>query len=513
MKVKRGSLNASQINALVPVYLRESLSRGQVRELASAIIDTGARASAPSQDELVVSGGPARTFPIGNMPIAVRSFYESSDLPLNVLDAMRRDSQVALGLAIVKMPVTQLGYTINCESPTIKNFINENIQNVWQNLLRDSLKSIDFGFSASELVWKSATVTIDPGKNLRKTREKKMIVLEKTKSIHPETCRIRVDNKGNFVGLNQNISGEIIRIPENKSFLITYDEEFGNYFGRSRMVSAYEPWYYKQITTQFLLRFTERFALPPYKVFYPKGITRFPNGDQKSNADIAMTIAEGISSYGNSAVPSDRDDKGNLKWDIENLDQQRLGVKPSDLVGFWDAMILRGLLIPDSGTTSGMDEETASKVFLSTIAAIVKQIEDKINKKIIWPLVQWNFPPEQRSSCRINIDDIDFMKRSEMRKLLSKIFDISAAYIKNFGALPFNKFPDIAKILEVLDIPAVDAKAYPLERASNNSKAQNLMRGKPGADSKDEGGINEANNARTGRGGNPRDDIKQDTQA
>ena len=71
-------------------------------------------------------------------------YYNSADLPLNVLDMMRRDYQVALGMSIVKFPISQLSYTVNCKSPKIRAFIKQNLENKWSSIIRDCLKSLDF---------------------------------------------------------------------------------------------------------------------------------------------------------------------------------------------------------------------------------------------------------------------------------------------------------------------------------------------------------------------------------
>jgi hypothetical protein len=375
----------------------------------------------------------------------------------------------------------------------------------------DSLKALDFGFVAFEKVWELSILTIDPGPNLRKAREREFITLKKLKPLHPSTISVRVDDKGNFAGINQDRTGEKIIIPRNKSMMVTNDEEFGNFFGRSRMVSAYEDWYWKQIATQFLLRYTERNAIPPYKVFFPSGVSRFADGTQMDNSEIAMKMATAISSYGNIAVPSKMDQNGNRIWDVEAINQGRLNMKPSENVGFWDLKILRGLLIPDKNALSAMDGETASQVYLSTLASIVKQIEEKINAEIIRPLVAWNFTVEEREDCTLNIDDIDFKKRSEMRKLMSKILDLSATFFKNGQGLPFNVFPDMTKILDSLGIPQDVAKIWVPDTVDSSGKKI-----EPPKQSKQQGPeknkTTEGNLGRKGKDGTPPDEDNVDDQ-
>ena len=519
MLVKRERQIPDHIYESIPQMVKEAFpDHDSLKYFADAIIESSS--PPPAMGEMTQSGRQRLFSPISPYNgFTGLGLFMSADIPLKVLDLMRRDSQVALGMAIVKFPITQLKYTIVCDNPAIKTFVKANLHNQWATIIKDSLKALDFGFIAFEKVWDKVKMDIDPGVNQRKMKNRTFITLKKLKPIHPSTISIRVDNKGNFSGINQDRIGEKIVIPRNKSMMIVNDEEFGNFFGRSRMVSAYESWYWKQISTQFFLRYTERFSIPPYKVFFPNGITRFANGTQMDNASIAMKMAEAISSYGNVAVPSMADDKGNKKWDIEAIQQSKLNVKPQDIVGFWDLQILRGLLIPDEHTLSAMDPDTASKVYLSTLAAIVTQIEEKINEEIVKPLVDWNFTDEEKKPCYVNIDDIDFKKREEMRKLASKILDLSAALIKNKGALPFNTFPDMSKIWDSLGVPQakaqvtvpelIDINGKVIKPEDMNNNQNDNQSGKQGPDKKER---TSGNSAREGRDGTPRDQDKQDDQ-
>ena len=494
----------------LPSELRKAMSSEMLRQFAVDITEIKVEPP-PVMGEKTV-GGRMRLFgPISAFnTFSGMGFYNSSDIPLYTLDCMRRDYQVALGLSMIKFPITQLGYTIDCADPIQKEFLRFNLDPLWTNIIRDCLKSIDFGFAGFEKVWIRKVIDIDPGKSARKAYNKDSICLEKLKPIHPMTMSVRVDEKGNFAGINQDQNGSKVILPRNKSMMITNDEEFCNFFGRSRMVSMYEAWYWKIISTQLFLRYTERCSIPPYKIFYPYGITRVGTA-QLNNADIATSMGTTISSFGNLAIPSVFDEKGNRKWDVQTLDQGRLNIKPNDIVGFWDMGILRGALIPDENTLGAMDPEIASEIFLSTLSSIVNEIETKINKEIVDPLMSWNFPVE-RASCRVNVDSIDFKKRSEMRKLYSKIIDLTATLTKNQGGYPFNVFPDVEKMLDILDIPKKEASIFiPTRYNMDGSLAKEKAAPAAGkATGPDKGELTPGNISRTGRDGNPRDQDKAD---
>lgn len=513
MAIEREAQVAQDEHPGVPGWMKEVVTdKESLRYFADAVQDAAAQGM-PSPSEMT-HAGTRRTFgPVSPFNgYTGLGLYTSANIPLHVLDIMRRDSQMALGMAIVKYPISNLGYTLNCKNPTIKKFIKENLDNKWATILKDSLKAMDFGFTGFEKVWKYATLSFDPGLSARKVRDRDFIVLQKLKPIHPVTMTARTDTKGNFAGINQDRTGENTQLPRNKSMIITNDEEFGNFFGKSRMIPAYEPWYWKQISVQFFLRYIERFSIPPYAISFPPGQTRFAGGVQMDNAKIATNMGAALGSYGNVAVPSTTDDKGNRKWSIDPIQQPKLNMKPQDIIGFWDIMMLRGLLIPDVEAISGLssrDAAISSSVFLSTLGEMVKQIQEKVNKEVVAPLVAWNFTEEEREECTLNIDDIDFNKHVEMRKLFSKILDLSASYAKNMGGLPFKQFPDMGKILEMLDIPATDIGVFVPQRydPDGNKIEEEEPEKEPGPD---KGEKTEGNQAREGRDGNPRDDDKTD---
>jgi len=501
----------------VPNWVRETVGNNKeaLRYFAEAVQSVEG-ANAPSSAEMTHAGSRRIFGPISPYNgYSGLGLYTSSNIPLHVLDIMRRDSQMALGMAIVKFPISNLGFTINCKNPVIKKFIKDNLDNKWSSILKDCLKAFDFGFAGFEKVWKYATLSFDPGLNKPKVRDRDFVILQKLKPIHPNTMRARTDDLGNFAGINQGRSGENIKLPRNKSMIVTNDEEFGNFFGKSRMVPAYEPWYWKQISVQFFLRYIERFSIPPYAIGFPPGQTRFANGVQMDNAQIATNMGTALGSYGNVAVPTTTDDKGNRKWSIEAVQQPKLNMKPQDIIGFWDMMILRGLLIPDVDTIAGLssrDSAISSSVYLSTLSEMVKQIEEKVNKEIVQPLLIWNFTEDELTECTLNVEDIDFNKAVEMRKLFSKILDLSASYAKNLGGLPFEGFPDMRKILEKLDIPAAKIGVYIPDRYdADGNKIEEPEEKEPSkGPGPDKGEKTEGNQARTGRDGNPRDEDKED---
>jgi hypothetical protein len=507
--------------ARIPDFIKSTLSPDSLFRLAETVREYDTIPKPGLGEEAYVGGMRITGTSSAFNTFSAYGYYSSSDIPLNVLDTMRRDSQVALGMSIVKYPITNLGFTVNCKEPVIKEFVRATLRPIWSTLLRNSLLSLDYGFTPFEKVWAMKRVDIDPGKNKRKIRNKRMIVLEKLKPLTPTTVSLQLDNLNNLIGVNQkNANGTTTHLNKQKSMVLTYQEEYGNYFGKARLVTAYEPWYWKIIATQFFLRWMERQAIPPYVGRYPKGQSTATNGTKYANSDLMFRVIKALSSYGNFTLPSDRDDGGNLKWDVEHIKQGDLQLTLDSIVeNVFNVAILRGLLIPDEKALSSLSPDAAVKIFLSTLEDFVKVIETKINDEIVKPLVYWNFPKDMISNCELNIDDIDFQKRAEMRKLLSKMLDVSATFIKNLGGLPYEVMPDMNKILEILDIPGVKAANYLLpviDSTGKEIKPDEKKQKKNRTDAKrgpDKGELTPGNLAKTGRDGNPRDTDRADDSA
>lgn len=463
-EVKREWQPSDEAIDSIPQFMKEILPRSTVLKLASVIDDSITKE--PPMGEATYAGQSRATGynSVYNAAYSRLGYYQTSDIPISVLDTMRRDSQVALAMAIIKYPITTLNFTVNCDNPTIKAFVDYNLRNKWSRFLRDALLALDYGFNGFEKVWNTKRISIDPGKNQRKIENEKFIVLEKLKPIHPNTLQLRLDSLNNFSGLVQTGSGRDVTLSTQKSMMFTYQLEYGNYFGRSRMVPAYEPWYWKIIATQFFLRWMERRSIPPYIVSYPTGMTNSTGGTQYSNSALALKLAQAIGAYGNVTLPSTSDDKGNKKWDISTIkgDSSQNLTLDTVVESVFNIGILRGMLVPDQKALGALDPSVASDLFLSTLEDIVVDIEAMVNRELVAPLVAWNFPKKDIVACTVNIDDIDFEKRQEMRKILMKFMDIIATFVKNTGGLPFDLLPDMNKIYEILDIPGKKAGIYQL---------------------------------------------------
>jgi len=444
--------------------------------------------------------------------------FNPAEITVETLKVMRKDPQIALALALKKGPISGLGFSVECENEKIKAFIDMNMKRIWRDLIRGSLSSFDFGFFSGEKVYERKKVMIKKMVNnkLVDVFNQEAIVIKKIKAMEPDTVRIRTDELGNISGFQQEVNGELIDMTPRKVFHFwqsPHGEEFGNWFGVASTTLAFEPWFWKNLVFQFLMRYMERRSTPPIVVRYPKGISRDANGVATDNSAKAFQLGSALFSNLVATLPSDLVEmmgktSETPKWNIEFLKDDQRAVQFIDVINHFDKQIMKSQLIADQITDADL-KAAAARLFLDTEESTVKDLESEMNKQIVDDLVAINFGAEFVGTCTINIDPVDINKKSEMRKLVSKILDLFAASIKQTGSVPFDQFPDIGKIMESVDIPFGPLKFTSVEsvgaKMMEKAKPKNSD---PGPATNKEGGINEANNSRTGRDSEPRNDDK-----
>jgi len=409
--------------------------------------------------EITKYANPLLTAGFGAETIGV---YNPDTIPIDTYAKMKTDSQVAIGLAVIKMPIYSLGYTVECEDPDIKEFIKVAIQNVWKKLIKSMLTAIDYGFASHELIWELADLDIytQTGTGRKKTHfSGKGEILYKVKAHYPGSIKVRIDSKTDeFLGIAQSAgAGQNIQLDADKCFFFALNDEFGNYFGQSRMKPAYKPWYWKEVLTQFMLRYFERRGSPTTTVTHPIGGGIDPSGLTYDNADIALRIGQNIVENGVVTLPFEADKGGSNKWGITFLQDDRRGEMFVNALNYLGTQILRGLLTPERVMTQDLSTGSFSMasshadIFLLSEEGLVSEMEDAINTIIVPPLVQFNFKPTKLVPCKVRIEKIQYDRRRILKEILVEIIRNINGFLK-VGKVP-NIMPSIKEMADVLGVP------------------------------------------------------------
>jgi hypothetical protein len=334
--------------------------------------------------------------------------YNPDNISIADYDEMRMDGQVRAGLMLIKLPVQQCRWSIMCEDPDISSFISEVLKPIWDDFIRNILLALDFGFSVSEKVW-----GVTYGLRVTQTQGQlgdavartypQALTLRRMVQLDPNTIYLLAyRNSGEFAGVRQYVAGGGT-IPRNKSFIFANDCEFQEFYGISRLRPCYPYWYFKKLVYEWTNVFYETYSVPMKIGRYPTG--KFEAGRDGSgqpifieNESVLLDLLEEMRNNHAVAIPSNRYEDGNYKWEIEPFEVNRTGADHIAYIAHLNMMILKSLLVPQLALETGgvgsygLGEEQI-KFFMLGEQALLAQIEGAINQQLIPELVKYNFGP------------------------------------------------------------------------------------------------------------------------
>jgi len=387
--------------------------------------------------------------------------YNPETIDVDTFDLMRRDQQLAAGLAIIKLPIVALPWRIVCDDEKIAKTVEWAISKIWRNLIKSSLLAVDYGFASHEKVWERDSVKIshidkEGGEEIY--YEGDLVYYKKIKPHHPSSIKIKFDEYQNVEEIIQESSiGEDIHLPIRKCFLFTNDKEFGNPFGVSRLKNAYKVWFWKELLYQFMMQYFERRGTPPTIATAPPGKSQDSVGTEISNLELALRLASSLISTSVAVLPyqQSKDGKENM-WKLELLNDDARGPMFIEALQHLDARCLRSIFVPESiFTQEGGGGYAGSSIhadlFLMSEKGLITDIEESVNEQIITPFVEANFLPEKIKPCGIKLDPLDWNRKIALKEIFSELIRNIDTMIQ-MGIAP-NIIPNIEKMAEILEIP------------------------------------------------------------
>ncbi|MFW6158988.1 MAG: phage portal protein family protein [Planctomycetota bacterium] len=358
--------------------------RGEVLRFA-AEVDAAARRT-PSLGERTRHGRPFLT----GLTASFVGPYRPGAVAVEAKKRMRRDPQIALGLAAIKAPVLHVaregGWWIEGRNEEIVDVVAELMRPLVRPLVRSCLNAVEFGHQAHEKVWELRP--LGSGATLYAYR--------KLKDLEPGTFELYADEHGRYAGLAQPHMDA--PIPPGKTFVMTLDREWGNLYGRGRLDAAYEPWYWSSVIYQFANRYFERKADPVVKAYAPPEVRPDPRtGAEEHNLDALNDELASLRSSGSIALPDERDEHGNRRWDVEYLLDDQRGQMFRDYIEHLDTKKLRALFVPERSLTQdgSVGSHAAARQYADTFllmeSGLLVDLVGQINEHVIRPLVEVNF--------------------------------------------------------------------------------------------------------------------------
>ncbi len=334
---------------------------------------------------------------------------------LQVYHRMREDAQVAAGLAVIKEPVIATGWSVSGESEEARRFVESMLRPFWRKLLRSLLTSLDYGFSALELVY-----DLDAKGNL---------TITEVRDPDPLSIVLNVDDDGSLTGFTQ--LPETI-VPGERALIFTHRGEHGNHYGISRLRGAYAAWHAKEIMFLYTNRYFERRGVPITMVKYPPAPTVGTSGTVSSdtNSQKALDLGESLLANSVVAVPRVYDAQGREQWEIAFLEDSANGGNLIDYMNYLDKLILRALFVPertitqDNATGSYGMAQAHQEVFLMSLDGLIADVEECINAQVVEPLLRYNFGSGRRQpDVRLVMERLSSQRRQIVAEVAKQMLE------------------------------------------------------------------------------------------
>lgn len=308
---------------------------------------------------------------------------------LAVFDKMRKDDQVKAAMSFKKHAAICTGWEVVSPEDKPKDWeitefiweIMDNMEDSVEDTLLGVLTALDYGFSCSEKIYVE-----DNGK----------VTIKKIKDCKPHSFEFNTDEHGNLKQLLQYQNGKTVPLDPDKFVIMTYQKEFGNWYGQSDLEAAYRPWWAKHNAYTWLAMFLERLGIPPVFALYdPNAYTQTQKNDLK---DIMINMQ--VATFGIMPRPTRPDAKGQEIldfWTPELAGQTRNVFIPA--IDMFNRDIARSVLMPgllgftpDTAEGSFARAEKHFDVFLLILEYLRKTLEQQIMmEQVVKPLVEINF--------------------------------------------------------------------------------------------------------------------------
>jgi hypothetical protein len=331
-------------------------------------------------------------------------FSYQEEVPLEAYRRMRNDPQVQAEISVIKLPI--LAQTFSIDGPgDIVETITKAISASYNRIISRALLAIEFGFSVQEIIW---------------AENDNLFTISGSMDFDPVSVKLNINEYGDVISYT--IPGGI-EVPGEKAFVFTYRKEFGNPYGTSRLLSAYDVWRTKELIWLFTNRYFERKGNPPTVVKYPAT----PNQKESDrNADDALEMGRALLENAVVALPSTRDETGKEIWELGYLtDDARAGMF-LDYLTYLDRMILRAMFIPDRVMTQ---EDSAGSyalarahldLFLISEDGLISELEEEMNRQVVDKIIEYNYG-RRMPDVRLRISRLSRVDRELMASVFMEM--------------------------------------------------------------------------------------------
>lgn len=455
----------AEAKALLGLF-RGRIRKSEYKTLENDVVRLAQGEQKPVMTEKAVYGGKLSIYTEAFGELGV---YNPEEIPYDVLEKMSHDPTIALGLSVIRTTPLGLNWRIESDNPVQRALVEKVIGKIYKATTWALTDAVRMGFACAQKCWDVEEMKIysREGKTKKTVLDEEIYYLDKVKFMHPKSIRMRVDRKGNFLGVTQynpypnSVTTAFRRINKNELVLYSHNMEYGNWFGETRLKNCYPAWYWSMVLMQFMLKYYERRGQPLTLVRAPPGTRTDNAGLQVSNIDHALKVGQGAISNSVVALPSDLHKETNLyQWTYEVVKDDQRGEMFIDALKHMDSLKLRGLFVPDKmglaadsspHSASGSSAGDTLDVFIMTEQALINDLEEVFNSQIIPDVLRYNFPKEQIEDAFLKIEKLDYNKKLLMKDVFLRMIMLAGSGVRD-GRNP--KFlPSFRKLAAILDLP------------------------------------------------------------
>lgn len=405
-----------------------------------------ARPTAPPEGE---KAGHGRTMAgtLGDVEQRIGS-YNPERIAQSTFAKMERHFTVRIGLALIYLPLLKVGWSLEGSDPKVNALVKAVLDPMWGSIVKSCARTgVSRGCAAHELVWehRGGVRLVDPETDLDASVP--AWVLAKVKDIDPASLQsITIDGLENFAGYKLSVPSGL-ELDSEKCFHFTNELAFGNWWGTSRLVGAYDPWYRHVLLWDQAMRYMERRGTPAVHVSFPPG----QDAEGNDNSTMAAAIAGGVTTDDVAFwTPSVKKDEAG--WDIKYVKDDQRAQGFLEMLNAHAAWILRSLLIPDlmvsqDGATGSLAlGRVHADMFADGEEGLLTDICEAVSDQIIPRIVRYNFGPNVEAPRIVpaSMGDAEKLFAGEVFKLA-----VTA------GQAPLA----IAKLADMVGIPVLDEPA------------------------------------------------------
>lgn len=393
-----------------------------------------------------------------NLSLPGVGLYKVDTDHLSLLDyySMKDYYQIKTAFAMISFTLMSLNWWVVGGKSKINKAVEWQIREIWSDLMKTITKAFWSGFSPNVKVF-----DVHPTNGY--------LYIQELRDLSPFACEICVDKKDqSFDGFIQRggsykintikagaLTEEIVNVEAQKiepkyAFWYSFMKENGNFYGQKLLKGAYMPWFFSQVIHLYVNRYFYRFSTPLALGYAPSGYVEGSDGTQISAQDAMIEILKEVRNNSSVSLPSDRDENGELIWDIKYIESQMRGYDFEAYLKRLDREMSRALFLPDLLFEAGKVGsyklgELHKDTFLMLLNALMNDIKGYIDKYISKQFVEYNFGPSEE------IPRFQFEKQGTVS---TPIIVEMIKQLTDNGTLDF----DIEEIARITGVPLKEAK-------------------------------------------------------